>query len=378
MLSIFRASLLLGALCTAASGQTIYPLDKAQILTGANFDLKVEFAGAPAATDLKVTVNRPDVRVRTRSGFFGISDEETRSLQKSFGQSLMAALTSPFNNGDVGLRLTSMFGFDPQKGPFVSSLLHIDANDLTFAAEPNGQRKVSFEVAAFTFGDNGSVVDQSIRSYVVHMTEREYLHTLRAGIFYRVNLPIKKPGAYQLRTAVRDSASLKIGSANQFIDVPDLKKGRLTLSGMIVRGNQFQSSTQPAANAQAQMTSTSEGKVEEGDSQASPAVRRFRRGMVLEYACLVYNARLDKATKRTQLETQLRLFRDGQPVFVGKVNPFDPSQQKDLTRLVTGGSLLLGKELQPGDYALQLIVTDKLAREENRAVGQWIDFEIVK
>ena len=45
---------------------------------------------------------------------------------------------------------------------------------------------------------------------------------------------------------------------------------------------------------------------------------------------------------------------------------------------VTGGSLLLGKELQPGDYALQLIVTDRLAREENRAVGQWIDFEIVK
>jgi len=60
MLSIFRASLLLGAFCTAASGQTIYPLDKAQILTGANFDLKVEFAGAPAATDLKVTVNGED------------------------------------------------------------------------------------------------------------------------------------------------------------------------------------------------------------------------------------------------------------------------------------------------------------------------------
>src|SRR4029079_9408824 len=60
MLSIFRASLLLGALCTAASGQTIYPLDKAQILTGANFDLKVEIACAPAATDLKVTVNGED------------------------------------------------------------------------------------------------------------------------------------------------------------------------------------------------------------------------------------------------------------------------------------------------------------------------------
>jgi hypothetical protein len=135
-----------------------------------------------------------------------------------------------------------------------------------------------------------------------------------------------------------------------------------------------------SGNAQpaARMTSTAEGKVEEDNPQAGPAVRRFTRGMALEYAYMIYNARLEKATNRPQLETQLRLFRDGQQVFGGKVNRFDPSQQKDLTRLVAGGSLLLGNDLQPGDYALQLIVTDKLGKEESRVVGQWIDFEIVK
>ena len=330
--------------------------------------------------NLTVKVTRPDVRIRTRSGFFGITDEEAKPLQKAFGQNLLTALASPFGSGDIGLRLTSMFGFDTQKGPFVSSLLHVDANDLTFATEANGQRKASFEVAAFTFGDNGSVVDSSIRRYVVRMTEREYEHTLKVGIFYRVNLPIKKPGAYQLRTAVRDTASLKVGSANQFIEIPDLKKSRLALSGIMVRGAQIDAAGRSSANAQqsARMTSTAEGKVEDENPQAGPGVREFTRGMALEYACMVYNARLDKATSRPQLETQLRLLRDGKPVFVGKVNPFDPGQQKDLTRIVAGGSLLLGNELQPGDYALQLIVTDKLAKEESRVVGQWIDFEIVK
>lgn len=327
--------------------------------------------------DLKIKVTRPDLRIRTRSGYYGLSDEEEKR-QPAFGESLLAALTSPFNSGDVGLRLTSMFGIDPQKGPFVSSLLHVDANDLTFAPEANGQRKVSFEIAAFTFGDNGRVVDQSIRSYVVRLTEREYQHTLKAGIFYRVNLPIKKPGAYQLRTAVRDTVSLKLGSANQFIEIPDIKKGRLALSGMIVRGASVESGKQAPANAQSQMTSTAEGKIEEEDAQMSAAVRRFTRGTVLEYACVIYNARLDKATNRPNLETRLLLFRDGQQVFAGKVNPFDPGQQKDFTRLVSGGSLLLGKDLQPGDYVLQLIVTDRLAREDNRVGSQWIDFEIVK
>jgi len=148
----------------------------------------------------------------------------------------------------------------------------------------------------------------------------------------------------------------------------------------MVRGAQIDAAGRSSANAQqaARMTSTTEGKVEDENPQAGPGVRRFTRGMALEYACMVYNARVDKATSRPQLETQLRLLRDGKPVFVGKVNPFDPGQQKDLTRIVAGGSLLLGNELQPGDYALQLIVTDKLAKEESRVVGQWIDFEIVK
>jgi VWFA-related protein len=329
--------------------------------------------------NLKVKVSRADLRVRTRSGFFGITDEEDKPLQKTYGQTLLAALTSPFNSGDIGLRLTSMLGFDPQKGAFVSSLLHIDASDLTFTPESNGQRKMSFEIAAFTFGDNGRAIDQSIRSYVVHMTERQYEHTLKAGILYRVNLPIKKPGAYQLRTAVRDTASLRVGSANQFIEVPDVKKSRLTLSGMIVRGETVDT-RRVSGNVQAaaRMTSTAEGKVEEDNPQAGPAVRRFTRGMALEYAYMIYNARLDKATNRPQLETQLRLFRDGQQVFTGKVNRFDPSEQKDLTRIVAGGSLLLGNDLQPGEYALQLIVIDKLAKEESRVGSQWIDFEIVK
>lgn len=330
--------------------------------------------------DLKIKVNRPGMRVRTRSGFFGITDEQDKSIQKTLGQSLLAALASPFNSGEVGLRLTSMLGLDARKGAFVSSLLHIDANDLTFAPEQNGQRKASFEIAAFTFGDNGRIVDQNVRGYVVRMTEKEYEHTLKAGIFYRVNLPIKKPGAYQLRTAVRDTTTFKVGSANQFIEVPDIKKIRLTLSGLLARGTAIESAkrAEGTASSAKRMTSTGEGRLEEEDPQASPAVRRFTRGMALEYASMIYGARLDKITHRPQLETQVRMFRDGKPAFEGKMHSFDPGQQNDLTRLVVGGSLLLGSDLQPGEYVLQLIVTDKLAKATEQLATTWIDFEIVR
>jgi alkaline phosphatase len=45
---------------TAASAQTIYPLNRAEILAGGKFDLKVEFPGAPAEGDVKVMINGED------------------------------------------------------------------------------------------------------------------------------------------------------------------------------------------------------------------------------------------------------------------------------------------------------------------------------
>jgi len=56
----------LAALCLAlviapsAHAQTIYPLNRAEILAGARFDLKVEFPGSPAQGAVRVTINGRD------------------------------------------------------------------------------------------------------------------------------------------------------------------------------------------------------------------------------------------------------------------------------------------------------------------------------
>src|SRR5215475_1151600 len=57
-----QAVLTLFAMAAAlpALAQTIYPIDRAELLVGARFDFKVEFAGSLAAGDLKVTLNGRD------------------------------------------------------------------------------------------------------------------------------------------------------------------------------------------------------------------------------------------------------------------------------------------------------------------------------
>ena len=110
--------------------------------------------------------------------------------------------------------------------------------------------------------------------------------------------------------------------------------------------------------------------------QASPALRRMKRGMILNYAYAIYNPKLDPGN-RTNLITQTKLFYDGQQIFVGKEAPLNSQQTAKTNRIFAGGSIDLGANLKPGEYVMQVIVSDLLVNEKRRTSTQWINFEIL-
>jgi VWFA-related protein len=325
---------------------------------------------------LAIKLKRPGMSLRTRTGFFGISDEDKSPVHGNRIQALGAALTSPFGANGVNVRLTSLFGNDPKVGSFVRSLLHIKASDLSFTDEPDGWKKGAFDILAVTFGDNGIVLDQVNRTHTLKVKGDTYKRVMENGFDYILTVPIKKPGAYQLRAAVQDSASERVGSANQFIEVPDFKKNRLTLSGIIVEG--YDPRAKNAAAGGPNTPITVEGGNLERDPKAGPAVREFKPGMIMQFGYYIYNAQLDTAAGKPQLQVQVRIFRDGQPVYTGKPVTMDAAGQPDPKRVNAGGSIQLGADMTPGDYVMQLVVTDPLAKEKYRTATQWIDFEIDK
>ena len=339
---------------------------------------------------LSLKITRPGkFNVRMRNGFYGVTDEARRAPgQRTVAQQLVGALTSPFGSTGVHLQLTSLFGNDAKAGSIMRSMLHIDARDLTFTTEADGKHKCIFDVLAMTFGDNGVPVDQIGRTYTLQLPEALYKRTQRDGLVYYVTVPIKKPGAYQLRISLRDTSTARIGSASQFIEVPDLKKNRLAISGMVVRGENpgekaaaaapsaSPAGTQPVNGANA--ATDEQDAADQKNPEASPAVRHFSRGMLMDYLFIIFNAHVDKTTNKSQLIAQVRLFRDGQPVFTGKENALNFTGVVDPKRLITGGAIKLGNDLAPGEYVLQVSVRDMLADEKYRTVTQWMDFEIVK
>lgn len=327
---------------------------------------------------LSLRVKRAGLRVRSRTGFYGLSDEEAGPTS-SGTQQIVKALTSPFTSGDINLKLTSLFGHEAKEGSFMRSIMHIDARDISFSTEADGQRNAALEIVAFTFGSNGEIVGREARGYNLSVSGAGFQKLLDDGFIYALNVPIKKPGGYQLRIAVRDPHAERVGSASQFIDVPDIGKNRLTLSGLVVSGYDPATARRSAPSGSALHADDNAGRgVEAIDPASTPAVRMLNRGAYLDYGFLIYNARLDSKTRKPQLESQLILLKEGKQVFVGKPLPLVFGEEPDWTHIPSSGRLRLGDDLSPGEYLLQIIITDKLAREKDRWATQWMDFEIVK
>jgi VWFA-related protein len=307
---------------------------------------------------ISVKLKKPDLRVRSRSSFLGSLEKEKTEPSP---QDVMArALTSPFGANDIALGLTSLYEYSPDSGSSVSSWLHISSENLTFTKEDDGWQTASLEVWAATFGTKDEPVDERRKTFKIRAKGETLRRINTDGLAYRVNVPIKKPGPYQLCIVVRDTVSDRIGSASQFIEVPDAEKGRLALSGMVILGT------------------TSEDHTESPEAPpASMSVRKFQPGMQLNYALYVYNATLDQKSREPQLETQVRLYQAGREIYAGPMHPYKSGKVVGKAPLLASGYLQLVESMPAGEYLLQYTIIDKLAPKEFRSASQWMDFTIV-
>jgi hypothetical protein len=105
------------------------------------------------------------------------------------------------------------------------------------------------------------------------------------------------------------------------------------------------------------------------------SLRRFKRGTVLRYGFDVYNARLD-AQKKPNLTVKVRIFREGKLLLDGKPTLLETAGQTDMQRIKYSGALGLTNIMQPGEFILQIVVTDNLAKEKSKISTQFVQFEV--
>jgi VWFA-related protein len=326
----------------------------------ATFDEK---ARIPKFHTISVRMKKPGLRVRSRTGFFGTADGETPAPVGRVDQ-IRKAFMSPFSTGSIHVRLTTLFSYNEKEGPYINALLYFDARDLMFAPQPDGKQKAQIDTFAATFDVDGEVIDSADKTWSLDVEPQSFDEVLKRGMVYSLHVPVKKSGAYQMRMVIRDSTSEQVGTATQFVEVPDLAKGRLALSGLVLAVDRQQRPNTSAADAE----------IAGDDWSTSPAVRIFKAGIPMVYAYQIFNARLDRA-KKPQLEVQTRLFKEGQEVYTTNPTPLPVVDAQDAKRLISTGRIRVSKA-PPGHYALQVIVTDKLAKKRDQLAAQSMDFDI--
>jgi hypothetical protein len=200
---------------------------------------------------------------------------------------------------------------------------------------------------------------------------------LRAGVVYSVEVPIAKPGLYQVRTAVGDAGSRRLGSASDVVEVPDLRAGKLALSGLVVGAAEQLSRAEASQGVGAAEEETAGTLPVTADTDGTPAVRRFRPGATLGFALAVYNARTDKSSGRPDVAVQVSLYREDLLVVNLPAPSASLSRAPDQRGLAAAGFVELPATIAPGYYTLAVTATDRLAGKKDATAVQWTELEVV-
>lgn len=320
----------------------------------------------------EIKLKRPGLRASYRSGFFSSPSNEGPRVQLNASEQQMAdALTSPFTKNEVAVGLNALYADDPVDGGYVRSFVHIDARSLTFAENAEGWKTATFDIAAVMFGEGGAPLERKEAVYTIKTKGATYDAMLEKGFVYVLAVPVKQAGLYQYRVALRDTSSGRMGSATQVVDIPDLKKGKLSISSLATENV----SMAVWQNIAAGRVGSGPGQIQVPSTLLYDTVlKQYRAGTVLRYGFEVYNAKPDRNSV-SQLDVQANIVQNNRMIVKGSHVKFDASRQPDQQHVKVSGNMLLNEKLAEGDYVLQIVVTDTVSKQ---TATQVFPFEIIK
>jgi VWFA-related protein len=316
---------------------------------------------------------RPDLTVRLPRGFL---TDQAAATAKSAGTKaappdalastatakgpeadIRSALAAPAPRKGLPTQLSASFVDVPNTGPLLTSSMQMATDVLGYGTD--GKQPAAIDLAGVILNDQGKQAGSfKTRVNVNPLAEGQAVE--HPGVIYSHKLPLK-PGLYQVRVAARDDKSGRVGSAVQWIEIPDLASRRLTLSSMLVGGQFIGSGKKQAAAGSA-------------PEQIQFSVdRRFKADSHLNFLTIIYNAAHGASgSPAPDLEAQIRITRDGQTIVTSPVRKLAIDPGVDLARIPYGADIGL-KSLSAGRYVLQVTIKDRIAQT---SAAQQITFEI--
>jgi VWFA-related protein len=284
--------------------------------------------------------NHPEYKVRTQRGYQPLEaklDLEAVTPRQKLAQAMSAQL--PVTGIPVAVS-ADYFERESLAGQAYVQIF-IDASTLRYRLQ---DEKHYFELeAVITIYDlTGKRVHISTNVANGSFTAERLELAKRNGYRYTERVALK-PGIYQARIGILEPGTERIGTATGWLEVPDLTKGQLTLSAILL--TREQSSSRP------QMNNASEGE------SLSPAVTQgimiYNPGADLDYHLVIHPG---KDLKADDLMMQVEVAQSDRLVFQGQWVSAGPRiVERDNKGAEVAGSLTLNG-IKPGLYELRLAV----------------------
>jgi VWFA-related protein len=289
---------------------------------------------------ITVKVNRPDVQVRTRKGYY--ADAVTAALPAATpAVSLEAVSRGLLSERGLPMSLATAVFRGPEGTPVVMVTTGVRAG-----ADPSSDDKRAggatpgqfepIEILTSAFREGKKDIEWGRQHLSVAIPESAP-GDLRYETISTLNL---QPGVYELRVATRHELSGAIGSVHTYVDVPDFDRESLTLSGVVLLDRRAPTATPPEALA--------------GILDTAPTTRReFRTADEVSALVRVYQRQREQPAP---IAVSVRVLDSGLAEVATAPSPLQSGQFAGTGSADARYPLPLGS-LRPGSYVLRVEAT---------------------
>jgi VWFA-related protein len=175
-------------------------------------------------------IGRPDLTVRLRSSYFksaplpvlSVKKKTDKDPEKAREDDMRLVIDAPVAQADIPTKLDVRVIQMPGLGTQAAAVIEIKREALSFDLK-EGKQAADLDIGGIFYNDKGKPIDSFVgRLRVSPIPDDLPPENRRAAIYgFRAWLP---PGLYQVRVAVRDVSSGRLGSAMQFIEIPKVGK----------------------------------------------------------------------------------------------------------------------------------------------------------
>ncbi|HLL76421.1 MAG TPA: VWA domain-containing protein, partial [Pyrinomonadaceae bacterium] len=290
-------------------------------------------------------VGRPDLTVRAPRGYVAgaaVAAEakaDAKAAPRAPEDEMREALTAAAPKRSLPTAVSASFVDVPGTGPVLTGSVQVSTEQLDYGAD--GKQPAGVDVVGVVFNDQGKqAANFKTRLNVAPLAPGAG----GQGVIYNHRAPLA-PGLYQVRAAARDTRGGLVGSASEWIEIPDLSKRQLTLSSLHLGGRAVGGGAAQADKGAAQQVQFS-------------VDHKFARSSRLDFLVIAYNA-ARAAVAPVDLTAQVKIYSNGRAIVSstpGKLPAGD-----DPAHVPFAGSLPLS-QLPAGLYEMEVIVTDNVSK----------------